>query len=145
MADSKFSTRTMKAADWKGIRHFGPAEFKAPTKMGYEFMRWIDQVRIDAGVPMYPSSSYRAPAYNKTVGGAADSSHTEVPCNAIDIRKAPTASDPNWNYSRWRIIQAAQKLGCVRIGIYKDGSIHLDRTEDIRPAPRLWTAVDNPA
>ncbi|MBA3645332.1 MAG: peptidase M15 [Gemmatimonadaceae bacterium] len=135
----------MAPADWKGIRHFAPAEFKYPARMGYEFMRWLDQVRIEAGVPMYPSSSYRPPKYNKAVGGAADSSHTDPICNAVDIRRAPSDGDPNWNLARWKIIQAAMKLGCRRIGIYADGSLHLDRTEDVRPSPRLWTKVDNPA
>jgi uncharacterized protein YcbK (DUF882 family) len=140
-----FSTRTMTPADWQGITHFTPAEFKAPDKMGYEMMLWLDGVREQAGVPMRITSSYRSPAYNASVGGAKDSAHTDVPCDAVDIGKDPTPSDPNWNYSRFRIVDTAMKAGCVRIGFYPNGSLHLDRTEDKRPSPRLWNAVDNPA
>lgn len=140
----RFSTRTMRPADWAQIRHFQPSEFAEPEKMGYEFMVWLDAVREDAGVPMYVSSSYRTPAHNRAVGGAADSAHCDEPCDAVDFRKAPTPSDPHWNLARGRIIVAAVKRGCVRVGQYKDGSIHLDRTEGRRP-PAFWTVVDNPA
>jgi uncharacterized protein YcbK (DUF882 family) len=140
-----YSTRTIRLADWTQIRHFTPAEFKAPDKMGYEFMLWLDRVRDKAGVSMTITSSYRSEEYNAQVGGAQDSAHSDVPCEAIDIGRRPTMSDPNWNLARFKIITAALSMGCVRIGIYKNGSLHLDRTEEKRPAPRMWVAVDNPA
>jgi len=124
--------------DWAHIKHFSPSEFWAPEKMGVEFMRWLDGVREKAGVSMRVTSSYRPEKYNKEVGGAKDSAHTEVPCNAVDIGK-PT------NEARFRIIAAALAEGCTRIGLYANGSIHLDRTEDERPAPRIWTVVERPA
>lgn len=139
-----FSTRTMRPADWAGLRHFTAAEFKDPEKMGYEFMCWLDQVRDDAGVAAHVSSSYRSKAYNKAVGGAADSAHVDEPCDAADIRKHPTPDDPHWNLARGRLIVSAILRGCVRVGFYPDGSIHFDRTEDRRPAA-IWNAVDNPA
>lgn len=140
-----FSTRTMRAADWKNVKHFAPGEFVAPGKMGYEMVLWLDKVRAKAQVPMTVSSGYRTAEYNKAVGGAKDSAHTDVPCDAVDIRAKPTKADPHWNYARARIIGAALELGCVRVGLYPNGSIHLDRTEDRRPAPRIWIAVDNKA
>jgi uncharacterized protein YcbK (DUF882 family) len=140
-----FSTRTMRAADWKQLKHFTPTEFKQPEKMGYEFMLWLDEVRAHAGVPMTITSSYRSKAYNAQVGGAQDSAHVDVPCDAVDIGKRPTVADPNWNYSRWQIVKAAMHHGCLRIGTYANGSLHLDRTEHRRAAPRMWTIVDNPA
>lgn len=140
-----FSSRTMAAPDWLRIKNFRPNEFKHPEKMGYEFMLWLDEVRTTAGVSMTITSSYRSPAYNAAVGGATDSAHTDVPCDAVDIGKRPTQADPNWNLARYRIITAAMALGCKRIGMYPSGSLHLDRTEDERPAPRIWIAVDNPA
>jgi uncharacterized protein YcbK (DUF882 family) len=139
------STRTMGAADWSQIQNFRPSEFKHPEKMGFEFLLWLDRVRDAAGVPMTITSSYRSPDYNAAVGGAQDSAHSDVPCEAVDIGKRPTANDPNWNHSRYRIMTAAMSLGCVRIGMYANGSLHLDRTEGKRPAPRIWTAVDRPA
>lgn len=141
-----FSKRTMKPEDWGKLEHFEADQFKEPDKMGYEFMLWLDSVREAAGVPMVVTSSYRSKAYNKSVGGASDSAHVDVPCNSVDIGMRPRPSDPNWNYSRFKIIEAAMKLGCQRIGSYANGSLHLDRTEDTRPAPRMWRVVgaENP-
>jgi Peptidase M15 len=109
--------------------------------MGYEFMVWLDKVRDDADVPMVISSSKRSKAYNAKIGGATNSAHTDELCEAVDIREAPRDDDPSWNYSRFRIVKAALDNGCTRIGLYADGSIHLDRTEHKRPAPRMWRVV----
>lgn len=136
-----FSSRAMQARDWLRIKHFKPIEFKNPEKMGFEFMLWLDQLRAKCAVPMTITSSYRSPAYNKGVGGAKDSAHTDIPCNAVDIGMRPRPDDPNWNYTRWQIVMAARDLGCKRIGSYANGSLHLDRTEGQRPAPRLWRVV----
>lgn len=141
----KFSSRVMLPSDWPNIQNFNPTEFKFPNKMGYEFMLWLDELRTKAGVPITITSSYRSPEHNRSVGGAKDSAHTDVPCNSVDIGRRPRPDDPNWNYTRARIILTAAELGCQRIGIYKDGSLHLDRCETHRPAPRIWTVVDNPA
>lgn len=142
---SKFSSRVMRPEDWPGLRHFKAREFSFPGRMGYEFMLWIDNVREMAGVPMIASSGYRSPERNITVGGAEDSAHTDKICNAIDIKRVPRDDDPNWNFSRYRILSAAQAMDCVRIGLYANGSMHFDRTEDVRPSPRIWVVVDNPA
>lgn len=128
----------MAPEDWQKLKHFRPDEFFYPEKMGYEFLVWLDGVRGSAGVPFRITSSYRPEKYNKEVGGAKNSAHTEVPCDAVDIGK-PT------NEGRFKIIQAALDAGCTRIGLYANGSIHLDRTEDERPSPRIWTVVENPA
>lgn len=136
-----FSSRTMLPADWKRIKRFTPAEFKNPERMGVEFMVWLDRVREEADVPMLITSSYRSPAYNAAVGGASDSAHTDTPCNAIDVGMVPRADDPNWNYSRFQIVNAAIMNGCTRIGSYANGSLHLDRSEGKRPAPRMWRVV----
>lgn len=136
---SKFSNRTMTNADWDAIKqYFKKSEFKHPDKMGYEFMQELVKVRELAGTPMIITSSYRDPAYNKRVGGAKNSAHTDEPCNAIDVT-------PRDSVQRFAIIRAAILCGFVRIGIYKNGSIHLDRSEDVRPANVLWTIVSNPA
>jgi uncharacterized protein YcbK (DUF882 family) len=136
-----FSTRCMRPEDWKNIVHFRPSEFAHPDRMGYEFMIWLDGLRATSGVPMTITSSSRTPEHNRAVGGASNSAHTDVPCNAIDIGERPSANDPNWNYTRWRIVEAAIKLGCKRIGTYSNGSLHIDRTEDRRPAERMWRVV----
>lgn len=131
----------MQPEDWRRLKHFTPSEFAFPDKMGAEFMVWLDEVRSLAGVPMVVTSSYRAPAYNKKVGGAKDSAHTDVPCEAVDLGMRPRPDDPNWNHTRFHIIRAAIALGCLRIGTYANGSLHLDRSEDHRPAPRMWRMV----
>lgn len=135
------STRTMTPADWREIKHFSPSEFREPNKMGYEFMLWLDSLREEANVPITITSSYRSPEYNRSVGGAPNSAHTDVPCNAIDIPERPRPDDPNWNATRWAIITTAIRLGCQRIGSYGNGSLHIDRSEDTRPAPRMWRVV----
>jgi hypothetical protein len=53
--------------------------------------------------------------------------------------------DPNGNLWRFVMLQAAMQLGCTRIGMYRNGSLHFDMTEHSRPSPRLWIQVDNPA
>lgn len=136
-----FSSRTMRPADWTKIKRFKPTEFKYPDKMGYEFMLWFDKVAIDADVPIIVTSSYRPPEYNRSVGGAKDSAHTDVPCNAVDIGERPRESDPNWNYSRFQIVASAIKAGCTRFGTYANGSLHLDMTHDKRPGKRMWRVV----
>lgn len=140
-----YSTRCMTDADWAQVKHFDKAEFAHPEKMGFEFILWLDDVRGQAGVPMTVTSSYRTPSHNASVGGADDSAHTDVPCNAVDIGMRPRSDDPHWNYSRYQILTTAHGLGCVRFGSYHDGSLHLDMTHDRRPAPRMWVVVDNPA
>jgi uncharacterized protein YcbK (DUF882 family) len=134
-----FSSRTMRPADWDELRYFKASEFKEPAKMGYEFMRWLDRVRGMAGVPVRITSSYRSPEYNRSVGGATDSAHSDVPCNAVDIglSRHPLGE----NFARFRLMAAALSLGCQRIGSYADGSLHFDRSEDKRPAPRIWRVV----
>jgi len=141
-----FSTRTMTAQDWIdlatkfGRAYFAPSEFKNPERMGYEFMLWLFEVRIEAGVPMVSTSGYRDPWYNKfIVKGAKNSAHTDLVCDASDF--GSKGGYVLTNEYRFHIVRAAIKLGCVRIGIYKNGSLHLDRTEDRRPANRLWTVV----
>lgn len=140
-----FSSRCMTDADWAEVKHFTPNEFRHPEKIGYEFMLWIDKVREKAGVPMVPTSDWRSDAHNAEVGGAKDSAHEDVPCDAMDFGKRPRADDPNWNRSRYAITFAAHELGCRRFGEYKDGSLHLDRSEDRRPADVMWVQVDNKA
>ena len=136
-----FSSRCMTLDDWRALKYFTRGEFSAPDKMGLEFMLWLDELRRAAGVPMHITSSYRDPAHNERVGGAGDSAHCDVPCNAVDIGERPSAIDPNWNYSRFRIVSLALAMGCQRIGTYANGSLHLDMTHATRPAPRMWRVV----
>ena len=136
-----YSTRCMTDVDWQHVEHFSKAEFAAPENMGAEFVLWLDRLREKAGVPMTITSSYRTPAHNAAVGGATDSAHTDVPCNAVDIGERPRPDDKNWNFTRWQIVTTAIAMGCRRIGMYQDGSLHLDMSHDKRPSPRMWRVV----
>jgi hypothetical protein len=131
----------MRPDDWDEIYFFKPHEFKHPELMGYEFMLWLDRVRALAQCSMIITSDHRTRERNEEIGGATHSAHTEVPCDTVDIGKRPTASDPNWNEARFRITWAAMKMGCKRIGTYRDGSMHIDRAEKNLPSPRLWLVV----
>lgn len=137
-----FSTRSMTPSDWALIVHFTPTEFidhgtgqNCAGTMGLEFIQWLDQVRASAGVPMPISSSYRDPTYNATIHGATKSAHMQIPCEAVDVV-------PAGDQDRYHIIHAAIIAGGVRIGIYGNGSLHLDRAESDHPSPALWTIVD---
>jgi hypothetical protein len=134
------SSRVMRAEDWPTLKHLTPAEFHSPERMGYEHVKRLDAMREKAGVPIRRiSSDYRTREHNKAVGGAKDSAHCDEPiCDATDIV-------PLNNYERFCLIEAGIAVGFTRIGIYKDGSLHFDSTEDKRPSPRLWCVVENPA
>lgn len=128
----------MRPEDWKTIRYFRPSEFRKPHLMGFEFIQWLDRVRQRAGVPMVITSDARSIEHNAEVGGAENSAHTDVPCNAVDIGERPSKSDPHWSHARYAILEAAIALGCERIGSYGDGSLHLDMTHDRRPREVMW-------
>lgn len=137
------STRAMTPADWQLLRHFKPAEFQHPEKMGYQFMLKLDRLAEQAGVPVVITSSYRTPAHNKAVGGAADSAHVDgtAPgdvCEAVDVT-------PRNSADAFQIMRAAIICGFTRIGMYANGSFHFDVTGDRRPNNVLWHVVSNPA
>lgn len=130
-----FSTRTMGKDDWAGLKRLKAFQFRAPDKMGYEFIVWLDGVLDETNLGFTITSSYRDPGHNAAVGGATQSAHMDVPCEAADIVMALGGK------GRMRLIIKALAAGCRRIGVYDNGSVHLDRTEDRRPADVLWTKV----
>lgn len=132
------STRTMTALDWPHLNYFKPAEFQHPEKMGLQFMLKLDSFRHMAGVPVRITSSYRTPEHNKAVGGAQNSAHTDPICEAVDFVPANS-------HDAYELMRAAFLCGFERIGIYADGSMHLDTTGDRRPNRVLWHVVSNPA
>lgn len=134
---------------WEKVFHFSRDEFSSPDAMAPEFVYFLDRVRGRAGVPIRITSTVRSREHNAAVGGALDSSHMDIPCNAADVEPVPTVDDPHGNTARWKIVFAAYEEGCKRVGIYSNGSIHLDLTGEShgghRPEPSLWVKVDNPA
>ena len=126
----------MTPGDWKLMKRFQASEFSNPGLMGFEFMLWLDALACTMpGVPFVVTSSARTKEHNTKVGGADDSAHVDIPCNAVDLW-------PGDNEVRYKIVAGAIKAGCKRVGFYpSNGSLHLDRTENQRPAPRVWTVV----
>lgn len=127
---------------WKEITpYFTPADFANPFEMDVHFLRWLRDVRVRAGVPMWLTSDARPE--DGTVG-ADLSAHKKRPCRAIDgqVRDKP---DLVGSEQLARIYIAAVMLGCVRFGTYKSekglGDIyHLDcETHEENPSPRWWT------
>ncbi len=139
--NTPFSSRCILPPDWPKIRYFTPREFRHPAFMGFEFVQWLDELRNKLGFPIVITSDHRTVKYNAEIGGAPDSAHCDVPCNAVDIGERPRADDPNWNRSRFRIVETALEMGCSRIGMYANGSLHLDLCHDKRPSERLWRVV----
>jgi len=128
--------------DWfdsQGFCNFGPGEFTryfAAVRKGVKNsppprqlwknivppLRIVDELRSSFGKPCRILSSYRSPAYNKAVGGAAQSQHLQF--NALDI--AFDGVSPQQAYDRlieWR--KAGRLTG--GIGLYpSSGFVHID-------------------
>jgi uncharacterized protein YcbK (DUF882 family) len=128
--------------DWfkaQGFRHFGAGEFTSyfarerkgvknsppPQRLWKNIvptLRIVDELRESLGKRCRILSSYRSPAYNKAVGGAALSQHVEF--NALDI--AFDGVSPQLVYDRllaWR--KAGKFTG--GLGLYpSSGFVHID-------------------
>jgi uncharacterized protein YcbK (DUF882 family) len=128
--------------DWfnaQGFRHFGAGEFtryfaaqrkgvsnsQPPKRLWKNIvptLRIVDELRAALVKPCRILSSYRSPAYNKAVGGAALSQHLEF--TALDI--AFDGVSPQQVYDRlieWR--KSGKFIG--GIGLYpSSGFVHID-------------------
>lgn len=124
----------MTAAEWATIHHFTPSEFAEPEAMRLDFMLKLDRTRERAGVPFVITSSARTPEHNAEVHGAKRSAHMERPCGAADIL-------PRNSYDCYKILQAAFAEDWPRVGVYENGSLHLDISTDL-PQGVVWTKVD---
>lgn len=103
-------------------RYFKESEFTRCSPacslqdMDQNFMDTLDAIRSLAGIPLVLNSAYRSLEHEVKMGRSGTSSH----CKGIaaDIR---CNSDSN----RWKIIDAARRLGVKRFGIGKN-YIHID-------------------
>ena len=117
------------------LRYFKLDEFDSPddegsgSNMELGFLLKLDTCRDVAGIPFKVNSGYRTPKHNKKIGGVKNSSHTNIPCNAVDI-SATTSIE------RFKIIQSALRVGFTRIGIGKN-FIHLD-TDTNKSQNIIW-------
>lgn len=117
----------------KELRYFDLWEFDSPDMIGSgeamneDFLQMLDKCRDLAGLPFVINSGFRSKEHNASVGGKANSSHMKG--LAADI------AAPSSHY-RYRIIEAAIKVGFNRIGIGKT-FIHLDNDKD-KPKEVAW-------
>ena len=103
-------------------KHFNSSEFDSRDLAGsginmqQAFIDKLNDAREIAGIPFKINSGYRTQAHNKAVGGEPNSSH----CRgwAADIAYSSGSAG-------WIILNALQKAGFNRIGIYKTW-IHAD-------------------
>jgi Peptidase M15 len=80
------------------LRHFTAKEFKFPDAMDVSFLRWLDRVREEAGVPMVITDDFR-PANVMPEGASTTSLHFRG--RAVDVRSR------DWNdIQKWDIAAA---------------------------------------
>ena len=95
------------------------------SNMSPQAMAAWDALIQSWGRPLTPTSAYRDPSYNASVGGARGSQH--IHGNAFDISTAGMSAE-----ERAALIQAAKAAGFQGFGGYDD-SLHFDVG-----APRTW-------
>lgn len=117
----------------KEARYFKDAEFRACTPscsiedMDADTLRMLDLVREESGIPLVLTCAYRSAAYDKAKGRSGNSAHTRG--KAVDIRSGSSQT-------RFKIVEAAIRVGFTRIGIGKT-FIHLD-TDATLPQNVIW-------
>lgn len=99
--------------------------------MDSSFLYLLTEARIIAGIPFKINSGFRSISRNQKVGGTKDSSHTKG--YAVDIRT-------NSSEERFKIIDAALKVGITRIGI-GERFVHLDN-DPTKPKNVIWDYYD---
>ena len=101
-------------------RYFKEEEFVCShtglNRIEPEFIKWLDGVREDAGIPFKITSGYRHSTHPIEAKKETPGAHNRG--RACDI----AATDSR---SRFRIVAAALRAGCKRIGI-AETFVHLD-------------------
>ena len=109
------------------LRWFNREDFKCKcgcnqNLMREETMQRVDRARDFAGIPFIPTSGYRCPSYNASVGSKSD---VHPNGHAVDI--AATNSR-----QRFLVIRGAMMAGFTRIGVAKT-FIHMDDDPQMDP------------
>ena len=117
------------------LKYFNLSEFDSPdvkgsgSNMDYEFLKLLDVVREKFGKPMKINSGYRTEEHNDKIGGVKNSSHTKIPCKAVDVAISSSAD-------RWKFIKICNEVGITRIGI-GNTFIHID-TDNEKTGKLIW-------
>lgn len=116
------------------MKHFNLSEFDSPdapgsgSNMDPHFLKLLDEMRGEAGIPFIINSGYRTREYNRTLKEATpNSAHTRG--MAVDIAAAS-------GVEKWLIVDAAIKARIKRIGIGKH-FVHID-IDGTLPNPTIW-------
>lgn len=104
-----------------------PDEEGSERYMDFRFMLWLQILADSCQTFFIVNSGYRTLKHNMKVGGVPDSSHLRG--LAADI-KADTS------HKKFMIIERALRLGCKRIGIYRN-LVHVDLDES-KPQMVIW-------
>lgn len=119
---------------WPDIKYFRAREFDSPgspgsgVHMNLAFVHKLDKLREAVKMPLVIHSGYRTPEHNATLANSvAGSAHTSG--HAADLRALDSAT-------KFRILEAAFRLGFRRVGIGKD-FVHID--DDVtKPQDVSW-------
>ena len=98
------------------------------SEMDIDFVKTLQNLREEYGGPMRVNSGFRCKKHNNSIGSSDSSSHLWGMASDISVTDSVL---------RYRMIQCAQKIGIVRIGIGGD-FIHFD-TDNKKASPVIWT------
>ncbi|MCS7028117.1 MAG: D-Ala-D-Ala carboxypeptidase family metallohydrolase [Bacteroidia bacterium] len=113
---------------------FSLSEFDSPdvkgsgVNMQHSTMEMLDKARALAGIPFVINSGFRTEAFNKVIGGVANSAHLRG--YAADIRC--------YSWSNFeQIVMALILVGFRRIGTHH-AYVHADNDPNLEPATWLY-------
>ena len=113
-------------------KNFKTEEFACPccgvAEMNNEFVVDLQYLRDEFASPMKVTSGFRCEKHNKKVGGSESSSHLWGMASDISVTN---------DILRYRMLQCAQSIGLMRIGIGSD-FIHFD-IDYAKTNPVIWT------
>lgn len=85
-----------------------------------ELMSMLEKLRAYGGFTIHINSGYRSPAYNRKIGGASKSQHTQGTAADISVKK------DGRNVSSRLICCLCQTLGFKGIGYISESAVHVD-------------------
>ena len=116
------------------IHHFADSEFNSPALMDEEFLRFLEAVRIEAGIPFYITSDYRDANPNSLHASGRALDFVVRPWsreNLARVNRAVVLSAEVEQYGyEWELVQGPT-----------DKHLHLGLFEDLRD-DRLILALD---